>query len=548
MAGPAGARDGRPSGNVLTAAEWREDLGFLVKTVAEKHRHPFDKVDRSVFDQAAAELGERIPGLADHEVVVGLARLVALLRDGHSRLTLPVGPGADTQSHSATPDARAGLAFRALPVQFYLFGDGLYVLAASPEHRELVGAKILEIGGLTAEAALEAVRPVVAYDSESWVKMTAPQYLRIPEVLHACGVGADMENLPLVLEKDGRRTSIVLRPLAAGPEPQWVTFYSESPESKPLYLKNRAKPFWFEHLEDSRTLYVQVNAVQNDKEETLGAFSARLKDLLASPDVARVVLDLRFNGGGNNYLNRGLVMALAGTESVNRYGRLFTIIGRNTFSAAISLVSALEQWTETIFVGEPAGNSPSQYGDARKHTLPHSGLSLRLSSVYWRDWSVNEKRPGVEPDLKAGLTWTEYREGRDPAMEAILAYSAPVSLADQLQEKWRWGGMEAAQMHYYRYRNSPRTGRLNTENDLISLAAYLAGQKQPADGIQILKYCLVEYPDSYPAALALGRLHIELGDGPAAAEALKTALRVRPGDFQAAEELKKAENLAPIKK
>jgi hypothetical protein len=225
-------------------------------------------------------------------------------------------------------------------------------------------------------------------------------------------------------------------------------------------------------------------------------------------------------------------MALAGTDAVNRYGRLFTIIGRGTFSAAISLVSALEQWTETIFVGEPTGNSPSQYGDARKHRLPHSGLTVRLSSVYWRDWSVNEKRPWVEPDLKAGLSWADYREGRDPALEAILAYTAPVSLADQLKEKLSWGGLEAAQMHYYRYRNSPRTGRLKTENELISVAAYLAEQKRPADGILILEYCLAEYPDSYPAALALGKFHLELGDGPAAAEALKTALRVRPGDPQ----------------
>ena len=57
-----------------------------------------------------------------------------------------------------------------------------------------------------------------------------------------------------------------------------------------------------------------------------------------SAGVKKVVLDLRLNGGGNNYLNRGLVLALLGAEGLNRYGRVFTIIGRNTFSAAMSLV------------------------------------------------------------------------------------------------------------------------------------------------------------------------------------------------------------------
>jgi len=536
----------RPSG--LSADQWREDLDFLVKTVAEKHRHPFDNISRSDFEKAAASLRERIPALLDHEIVVGMVRLVAMLRDGHSRLTLPVSPAADTQSHTPTSPPKPRIVFRLLPVKFYLFSDGLYIHAAAPERRDLVGAKVVRIGALTADAAVEAVKPTVAYDSEMWIKQTVPQYLQIPEILHACGAIESLGGVPLTVEKDGKTSTVVVEPLPPGPEPAWVAWSEVSGISLPLYLRHRDKPFWLEYLADRKTLYVQVNGIQDDKGETLAAFAARVAEMASARGADKLVLDLRFNGGGNNYLSRGLVLALLGLDGVNRYGRLFTIIGRNTFSAAVSTVSALERWSETIFVGEPTGNAPSQYGDSRRYPLPHSGLTVRLSSIYWRDADANERRPWVAPDLKADLSWSDFAAGGDPALEAALAYTAPESLLGQLEEKIRWGGIAAAAAHYYKYRNSPRTASVRTEDTLLSLASFLTAEKRPADAAGILRRCVAEYPDSFAGYLTLGRLLVGQGDGKGAVEALKKALELKPGYPEAAEWLKKAEALDSGKK
>jgi hypothetical protein len=537
------------SQNVLTAAEWAEDLDFLVKTVIEKHRHPFDKVSREDFEKAAAELRRNLAGLRDHEIVAGFVRLVAMLRDGHSRLTLPVGPGADTQSHTATAQPRPGLAFRTLPLQLYLFSDGLYVQAAAPELVDLVGAKVIGFGGMSAEDALKAIRPVISYDSEMWISQTAPSFLLVPEILQACGVIGELGNVPLVVEKAGTRMTVTVEPLAPGaPDPKWKTYIDIRGGEKPLSLRHRDKPFWLEYPAGPRLLYVQINAIADDKDETFGAFAVRLREFLETRDVDKLVLDLRFNGGGNNYLNRGLVLAVAGAGKINRYGRVFTIIGRNTFSAAISLVSALEHWTETIFVGEPTGNTPSQYGDARRYPLPRSGLTVRLSSVYWRDWSVRENRPWVAPDMRVDVSWADYAAGRDPALEAVLSYTAPPTLLGQLQEKIRWGGMDAGAMHLYRFSNSPVTGNIRTEEPLVALAAFLVGEKRLADARNVLKECLSAYPDSFDALVALGKIQLESGEAKNAVETLKKAAALRPGDSGAAGLLKKAEAQAGVKK
>lgn len=62
-------------------------------------------------------------------------------------------------------------------------------------------------------------------------------------------------------------------------------------------------------------------------------------------------------------------MALLASEHVNQYGNLYVLIGRNTFSAAQSLVNDLEQYANVIFVGDCTGANPSQYGDPNKIRL-----------------------------------------------------------------------------------------------------------------------------------------------------------------------------------
>lgn len=528
---------------VVTADEWRSDLDFLVETVAAKHRCPFDRVSRADFMKAAATLRERLPSMGDAESMVGLARLVAMLRDGHSRLSLPIDPEEDAQSHAPTPEARAGLVLRALPVKFYLFSDGLHIIEVTPESRDLLGAKVLRIGRLEAARAVEAVRPVVSYDSETWVSHMAPQFLRIPEVLSACGVLDDASAVPVEIETAGGPVVVRLEALPRGRQPVWVTWSNFPGGTPPLFLRRSDQPFWFEYDERDRLLFAQVNGIQDGDDETLAAFAGRLAALLDDRDVDKLVLDLRSNGGGNNYLNRALVLALAGSSQVNRYGHLFTLTGRATFSAAVSLVSALEQWTETIFVGEPAGNAPSQFGDSRKYQLPASRLTVRLSSVYWRDWSVNEKRPWVPADLKAVPSWQDYAAGRDPALDAARAYAPPPTILERLEERYRWGGMESVVKFYYHYRNSPATAAVRTEEPLIGLARSLEAGQHDADARDIYEYCLREYPRSFEAVLGLGKSYTRGRDRQNAVETLRKALALKPGNAEAAEWLKKAEAL-----
>lgn len=129
--------------------------------------------------------------------------------------------------------------------------------------------------------------------------------------------------------------------------------------------------------------------------ERLSAFSRRLELLVAAQAPRRVVLDMRYNGGGDNTTYGPLLGLLQRNQAFNQPGRLYVLIGRQTFSAATNFVTELERSVAPIFVGEPTGGSRI-YGDTRPQTLPHSQLVVLISARYWQKSTPGDQRPAIE--------------------------------------------------------------------------------------------------------------------------------------------------------
>ncbi len=134
----------------------------------------------------------------------------------------------------------------------------------------------------------------------------------------------------------------------------------------------------------------------------------------------RLVVDLRLNGGGNGYLNQALIHGIIRSD-LNERGRLFAVIGRTTFSAAMMCTMDLERETQAIFVGEPTSARPNHYSESGELSLPNSGVPVGYSWLFWQLSDARDARPWVAPHLPAALSSRDDREGRDPALEAILA-------------------------------------------------------------------------------------------------------------------------------
>ena len=252
------------------ARKWREDLRFMASEMPKRHRNLFHTMTREQFEQAVQSLDARIPSLARHQIIVEMARIAAMVGDGHTN----VAPTRDPK-----------IAFRAYPLRLYLFDDGLAVRAASREHAAAVGARVVRIGKATAEEAYRAARDLIGRDNEMGAKFFAPHLLVMPEILHALGLVADMEDAAFTLSKGGR--TWVERFSPAGPadlmspdtdaswlaKPGFVDARDAAERPRPRWLQSPQNKYWFEYLPEARTVYVQFNQVGNKDDESIEAFA-----------------------------------------------------------------------------------------------------------------------------------------------------------------------------------------------------------------------------------------------------------------------------------
>jgi hypothetical protein len=394
------------------------------------------------------------------------------------------------------------------------------------------------------------VRELIGQDNEMGARFFAPALLAMPEVLHALGLVDDMENAVFELEREGRRSTVQLRP--AGPAPMmpsdtdvswwpeagWVDMRGPG-TTAPLWLReDPRKPFWFDYLPDSRVVYVQFNKVGNADNETLEAFSSRLLAFLDTVQVERLVLDLRLNRGGDGTLNPPLVRTVIKARNVDRPGNLFVLIGRSTFSAAQFLVNELERFSDAVFVGEPTGGKVNSYGDSRKIFLPHSGITVRVSTLWWQE-DPRDQRNWKAPDIAAELTASHYRSNIDPAFEAVLAFRPEPSVTEQMSEALDAGNLKEAARRYRAYLADPRHVYVDTEQELNGYGYALLEQKRFEHAILVLELNAAEYPNSANVYDSLGEAYMLAGRSGPAIRNYQKALRLDPSNQNAREMLRK---------
>jgi hypothetical protein len=267
----------------------------------------------------------------------------------------------------------------------------------------------------------------VPHDNDMTVALLVPVYLTVPEVLLALGIIDDPSQPGFVLEgPEGAQTTLNLEPTSSSDYRDWLSTHlvlaglPQTPE--PLWLSRKADEwYWYEYFEDSNTLYVQYNLVMDFTQsgQSISTFASEIDNFVTEHQVERTIVDIRHNLGGNNYAP--LAKVLRENTLINQPGRLFVLIGRQTFSAAIQFSSRLAATTSAQFVGEPTGGRPNFYTSQSPINLQHSGIEVLLSRSYYETSTPDDPRLWIEPDLPVTLTAADYFAGRDPVLEAALA-------------------------------------------------------------------------------------------------------------------------------
>jgi hypothetical protein len=415
------------------AAGWQEDL-IVARDVFLQKDSSYSADARRAARLELERTRARIEHLTDQQIVASLAHAAALSNNAHTRAYL----------------LRNRSYWRRYPIRIWRFDDGWYVVAARAGGAALTGGRITHIQGVPIERAYESVRPLYAGNS-GWSVYMATYTLTSPDALLGVGVIADdAAEFSVQIGAAHRSATLAPEPLDArtGPEESWWFLSPQHPVAAgwthAVKSTDRLPPFLTApelHYGQARcandVLYVRYSrSADQPGQETVRAFGERVLATIASQRPRKLVLDLRFNTGGDLQKARPLMDELARSRLGSEAGAIAVLIGPNTFSAGISAAAALREKSKAILVGTHPGDRLDFWAEGGNVTLPNSGVVMHYADQL-HHYSDAPLPPGakerlhlnidvrsLEPDVAVDWTWREYLSGADPIASA--AAGAPL--------------------------------------------------------------------------------------------------------------------------
>jgi hypothetical protein len=391
----------------------------------------YSPTTRRLAEMALSRLEERAGNLSAPEFQVELAIVGALTDNAHSGLRF--------RSDQARTDAR-------LPLRLLWLRDGLVVARAIGDASDLAGARVLKLEGRSPEA-IYADAKVLLGGNDAMRRTQLPRLIESKGILHALGLADSDDRISFTVRKrDGGVETRVLEMLPVNETPptaELERLWSPQPIDSeaqwkaalagmelPLYLREADKPFRMVSMGDPEALYLQFRSNEDEGGISIARFLQTVDAALENHRPQHLIVDMRFNVGGNILLTMDFMRELPA-----RADHVWLLVGPYTFSAGIVSAAAIVKHGENVtIVGDDVGDRMRFWSEGAFIDLPTQGYVLRYTDGQFNlrhgctgepaciddMYPINVNGISLTPEVNAPLTVDDYLTARDPAMIAII--------------------------------------------------------------------------------------------------------------------------------
>lgn len=385
----------------LELNKWIEDVEYLRTELPKKHLNAFHSISKDSFNNLCIRLEQRARYLPEHEIILELRKVLAAIGDGHTNLF-----GWENGFHR-------------FPFRFFRFSNGYFVTRADSTLKDLLGAKLLKVGPLSIDSAfLKATAFLPKGEGEMYLWHYAPVYLSFSEFVSTLGLSRDPNKASFTFQDStGRQFTVAVKAIKSDSNIQLL----RSLKILPLYLQNLDKPFWYQLLPKDKIVY--FNFSRYTSYANMLEFSGELLSFVEKNEVKKLVIDMRYNQGGDESMFQPFIEGLIRNDSINKKGRLFVVTGRATYSAGLINAAQLKLRTNAILIGEPTGSNPNQYNESagnQRLILPNSKLIVDYAIRFYKLLDTDFDK--IIPDIRVDLSSDQYNKGADPVLQKIIQF------------------------------------------------------------------------------------------------------------------------------
>lgn len=391
QAGCSGASTGGQT--ALTRDQrWRQDVAYLAAKLPQVHVNGLLQVPATSWNAAAARLEAEVPRLSDGQVIVGMARMVAMLHDDETVVTWP----ANSQ----------------FPFNLTWADGNLYLVSVPNGDRDLLGAQIVEVGGHPIAQVLSEIGSVIDYQGPVLHEDEEADYLTYhPSLLNWLGLTPSPSEATFTVQTvSGARAMLRLKAATA------LRANALASVPAPLYMRDQDKPYWMQILASQHAVYVKYNQCLDDN--GFQQLAAQALAILRERPAYRLIVDLRDNSGGDTAPFTSLIDGLTADPALRRPDRVFGLVNRYTDSSATLDANMLAQVPNAVLIGQEPGDPIDEYGDESSFTLPNSDVQV----IYTTAIVNGTGKLLAAPDIDVAPTIQQLLAGTDPVLQAALSY------------------------------------------------------------------------------------------------------------------------------
>lgn len=367
-----------------------DEFEFMKEEVEMNHKNFFNNVSKYECEEEYKRLSSNIDGISYTDYYFVLSSFLALSNDSHTSLE-----AGDIYSY-----------FMYYPLQLNYVGDKVYVVSGLSDYKDYMGKEVRAINGVNIKVIEEKASFVVPHDNTVYLKLWLNNQLNNTSFLSFIDV-ADSDKAPVTLTfSDGKNVSLS------------PTLSQEIDRDDIISAFSSYSPYIYQgyyramEIRDD-VLLISYNTCSDNPSYPMKNFTSDLKKVLSKKKYSKIIVDLRYNGGGNSAVLDPVIKLLK-KEKCSKYA----LIGENTFSSAILNAVSLKDDADFTLVGTPTGGSINHYGELKSFTLPETGWEVYYSSKYFK---LSKKYDGsIIPDVYIEKDAESYFSGIDKEVEYCL--------------------------------------------------------------------------------------------------------------------------------
>jgi hypothetical protein len=450
----------------LTPDDMTDDFRYLIKVIKETHPNPYTFFSKEDFEKEEKRLIILFqnPMLLE-EYRNWLSVFVAKMRDGHTTID-PLG-GHRFVKHE-----------KKVPLLMHWFENDLYIIdVLDKTYSNLKGGKILAVNRTHPDKILERLRSIVFADNDYAIKNFSSifRFIDIKTWKYILGIDR-IESLEITyVAHESRKVKTAL--VSPRNDTELYQQFCDSEELK-IFLPKRgiSEAFSFSYNKD---LNAGILKWYEFKHKDFGSFLKGMFHQLKKYKAEHLIIDLRWNMGGNSDLGNMLAAYLAGMsdiwdkvdgyirlsgmyrqtypDSFKRYveaykkingkepeigaiypliqlnsdfsvpnipekdkfeGDVYVLISPCTYSSAMMIAWQLaDNHPSTTLVGEPTATNPCTYGEVLSFVLPKTDIRGGVSCKYFRRTNASLCGQGaLYPDFYVPTTYKDFSRGMDTQM------------------------------------------------------------------------------------------------------------------------------------